>query len=165
MAVEVRLLERSDDRGQFESGDERLDRYLRDSAGQHQFKQHVSVTHVAIDEGVIVGYASIAACSIDGPALRTAGMNVPKMPLPALRLARLAVASKRHRTGIGEKLLECVFIAARQMAGSVGCVGVVVDAYPQAVQYYARWGFATIDVAEGAMAGTVTMFLKLDDIG
>jgi len=36
------------------------------------------------------------------------------------------------------------------MADTYGCIGVVVDAKPAAVEFYVSLGFATLEVLEGA---------------
>lgn len=51
------------------------------------------------------------------------------------------------------------------MSDECGCVGVLVDAKPGAVEFYARFGFAPIDVAEGQMESRpqlTPMFLPLE---
>jgi hypothetical protein len=60
-----------------------------------------------------------------------------------------------------------VFHLAREMADRVGCVGVVVDAKPDAVRFYERYGFEVIEVLEGTLADRpqpVSMFLPLGAI-
>jgi hypothetical protein len=41
---------------------------------------------------------------------------------------------------------------AARMADEYGCVGVVVDANPGAVEFYARYGFAPVEAVLGASA-------------
>jgi hypothetical protein len=48
-----------------------------------------------------------------------------------------------------------------------GCVGVVVDAKPAAVEFYERFGFTPIDAVEGATAQRpqpTTMLLPLGSV-
>jgi hypothetical protein len=56
--VEIRALRASDDRSQFRSGDEALDRFFHQYAGQNQFRHHLGVTYVAADSDRIVGFAA-----------------------------------------------------------------------------------------------------------
>src|ERR1043166_926882 len=65
-----------DDRSQFRSGDFHLDRYFREYAGQNQFKHSVGVTYVAVDEGHIFGYATIAPGHLE----------VEDLPAPSARI-------------------------------------------------------------------------------
>jgi hypothetical protein len=59
-AVEIRPLARDDDRGGFSCGQNELDRFFEHYAGQNQFKLHLAVTYVALAEGRIVGFATVA---------------------------------------------------------------------------------------------------------
>jgi len=50
------------------------------------------------------------------------------------------------------------------MADRVGCIGVLVDAKPDAVEYYRRYGFEELDILEGALGDRpppIPMFLPL----
>src|SRR3970282_2274289 len=82
------------------------------------------------------------------PAARRA---VPRYPLPVLRLARLAVEATAQRRGAGAALLRHVLLLALKMSEDHGCVGVLVDAKPDAVELYARLGFSPLDVSEGEL--------------
>ncbi len=75
----------------------------------------------------------------------------PRYPLPVLRLARLAVDEGARGRGIGSILLRAVFALAHEMAGRVGCVGVVVDAKPEAVGFYERQGFRIMETRAGRL--------------
>ena len=70
--------------------------------------------------------------------------KLPQYPLPVLRLARLAVDETAQRQGIGVALLRFALRLALAMANDYGCVGVVVDAKPDAVAFYARYGFVAV---------------------
>jgi GNAT superfamily N-acetyltransferase len=166
--IEFRPLRESDDRTGFHSGDLDLDRFFSRYAGQNQFRHHVGSTHVAVEGGKILGYATVAAAHLEveglTPALRK---RFPRYPLPVLRLARLAVDASEQRRGIGSALLRHVLELALAMADLVGCVGVVVDAKPDAKAFYEKLGFAVLPVLEGmstARPMPPTMFLPLEAI-
>ena len=149
--MEIRALREGDERSRFRSGDPDLDRFLHRFAGQNQFRHYVGVTYVAVDEGAILGFATIAPGHIEVEDLPTsARRKLPRYPLPVLRLARLAVDETARGEGLGRQLLRFVFRLALQMADDYGCVGIVVDAKPGAVDFYAGYGFVSIDVVEGA---------------
>ncbi|HEV7428277.1 MAG TPA: GNAT family N-acetyltransferase, partial [Thermoanaerobaculia bacterium] len=83
---------------------------------------------------------------------------------PVVRLARLAVDETVRGQGLGAQLLRFVFTLATRMATDYGCVGVIVDAKPDAVAFYAKYGFTTVDVVEGqsdARPQARPMFLSL----
>jgi GNAT superfamily N-acetyltransferase len=165
---EIRALLPPDDRGRFSSGDPDLDRFFRQYAGQNQFRHHIGVTYVAVDRGTILGYATVAASHIEVEELPETGRKrLPRYPLPVLRLGRLAVDASAQGKGIGKMLLRHVFALAHGMAGSIGCVGVVVDAKEGAAAFYRKLGFERLETVEGDAAThppTITMFLPLGGI-
>jgi len=166
--MEIRPLLPADDRSRFSSGDQDLDRFFEVYAGQNQYRHHIGVTHVAVEDGVILGFATVAAAGIeveDLPASRW--KHLPRYPLPVLRLARLAVDRGAQGRGIGRALLRHVLLLALEMARKVGCIGVVVDARETAVEFYRKLGFEPLDPIEGRQAGPappVPMFLPIGSI-
>ena len=165
----IRALQPSDDRSQFESGDVDLDRFFARYAGQNQFRHHIGTTYVALDDdGLVVGYASVSAGSLAIDKLPAAlRKKLPQYPIPVLRLARLAVDESSQGRGLGSALLKYVLRLAARMAGDYGCAGVVVDAKPTAVAFYAQYGFAPIDLVEGesqARPQPVAMFISLREV-
>jgi GNAT superfamily N-acetyltransferase len=166
--MEIRLLRESDDRSSFRSGDLDLDRFLQKYAGQNQFRHHIGATYVAVEAGRVLGYATVAPGHIeieDLPAkLRK---KLPRYPLPVLRLARLAVDATVRGQGLGKQLLRFVLNLALRMADDFGCVGVLVDAKADAVQFYQRLGFIELEVVEGqseARPIPTPLFLPIGDI-
>src|SRR5438128_8629870 len=147
--MEIRLLRESDDRASFRSGDPDLDRFLEKYAGQNQFRHHIGATYVVVDAGRVLGYATVAPGHIDIDNLPAKlRKKLPRYPLPILRLGRLAVDAAVQGQGLGKELLRFVLRLALRMAGDFGCVGVVVDAKPGAVQFYEVLGFIVLDVVE-----------------
>jgi len=155
--IRVRRLRPDDDRTRFSCGQPDLDRFLLRYAGQNQFKHHVGVTWVAVDDKAegdrIVGFATVSASQMEGTELPSGQRKrLPRYPLPVLRLARLAVDESAQGRGVGLRLLRAMLLLARQMAGEVGCIGVVVDAKAEAIPFYERFGFETLgDVVEGEL--------------
>jgi predicted N-acetyltransferase YhbS len=148
--IEIRALRQDDDRAQFHSGDTDLDRFLQQFAGQNQFRHYIGVTYVAVDNGPVVGFATVAAADVEIDDLPVAAqVKLPRYPLPVLRLARLAVDRSVQGQGVGLSLLRFVLRLAIRMADEYGCVGVVVDAKPDAVPFYTKYGFIAVDAVEG----------------
>jgi predicted N-acetyltransferase YhbS len=168
MAMEVRSLRTTDDRSSFRSGHLDLDLFFGRYAGQNQFKHYIGTTYVAVDDGVIVGFATVAACSIEAADVpKRLARRLPTYPLPALRLARMAVAEDRQRTGIGGLLMKAVFLIARDQARRSGCAFVVVDAKLGAEAFYAQFGFEATAIEAGELEAKPTptpMFLELGAI-
>jgi predicted N-acetyltransferase YhbS len=169
MAIEVRQLRESDDRTKFRSGHADLDRFFTRYAGQNQFRLHIGTTYVAAsDGGEVVGYVTVAACSIEVAGMpKKLAKRFPAYPIPALRLARMAVADGRKRSGVGTLLMKAVFVIARDQAQKTGCAFVAVDAKPGAESYYERWGFEALPVEAGELDARPIpkpMFLELGAI-
>ena len=84
-----------------------------------------------------------------------------------LRLARLAVDEGFKGQGVGSLLLRAVLEIASRMADDMGCVGVVVDAKPEAVAFYDRLGFVPLEVVAGELGDRpqpLPMFLELGQL-
>ena len=167
--VTVRRLAPHDDRSRFSSGNVELDRFFLRYAGQNQFRHHVGTTYVAVEgDGPVWGFATVAASEVIVASL-PAGLkkSLPAYPLPALRLARLAVHQRERGRGIGVALLRAVFSLARNMATEIGCLGIVVDAKPDAVEFYRKLGFVALEGRAGASnerPEPLPMFLELGAI-
>jgi len=166
--MEIRPLRPEDDRTAFSSGDADLDRFFKKYAGQNQFRLHVGTTYVAVEGTDVLGFVTLAATSITVEGLPARQrQRLPAYPLPALRVARLAVAQSAQGQGIGSRLLRAAFRVAHTMADRVGCVGVVADAKPTAVSFYKQYGFEPLEVIRGQLGdrpAPLPMFLPLGSI-
>ena len=166
--MEIRLLQASDDRSGFRSGDPDLDRFLQRYAGQNQFRHHVGSTYVAVEGGRILGFATVAPGHVEiedlPPRVRR---RLPSYPLPILRLGRLAVDESVRGQGLGRALLRFVLQLALRLADDYGCVGLLVDAKAEAVSFYEKLGFMALEVLKGlseARPAPVPMFLSISEI-
>ena len=166
--MEIRPLREDDDRSSFRSGDPDLDRFFARYAGQNQFRLHIGTTYVAADGKRILGFSTVAPSHIEAEDLpESIRRKFPGYPLPILRLARMAVDEAAQGRGVGSGLLRFVFVLARKMSSEYGCVGVVVDAKPNAADFYARYGFANLPVIEGESTSrppSSPMFLSIHEI-
>ena len=162
----VRPLAPGDDRSQFRSTSPELERFLRQFAGQNQFKHHIGVTYVAVaDDGTIVGYVTVASGAMEADRLPAdLKKRLPRHPLPILRLARLASHSDFQGQGIGEALVRYVFDVALEQMEKLGCIGIVVDSKPGSDSFWERWGLIPLEVVEGqpdARPQPTAMFLPV----
>jgi GNAT superfamily N-acetyltransferase len=166
--VELRRLARDDDRADFSCGQSDLDRFFEHYAGQNQFKLHLAVTYVAVAEGRIAGFMTVAPCSIERASVPDARLRrrLPSYPLAALRVARLGVDVRAQGLGIGRALLRHGLRLALDQRERVGCIGVVTDAKPDAVAFYQSLGFTAVDgIIEGRLVGEpLPMFLGIETI-
>lgn len=166
--MEIRILRGPDERTGFRSGDPDLDRFLQRYAGQNQFRHHIGTTYVAVEADRILGYATVAPGHIEidelPPKLRK---KLPSYPLPILRLGRLAVDESVRGQGLGKALLGFVLKLAVRLADDYGCIGVVVDAKADAVEFYEKLGFMALELIEGqseARPAPTAMFLPMNAI-
>ncbi|HXV60096.1 MAG TPA: GNAT family N-acetyltransferase [Vicinamibacteria bacterium] len=168
MGIAVRQLRPEDDRADFRSRNIDLDRFFHKYAGQNQFRHHIGTTYVAVDEGRILGFATVSPSQIDVERISAARRKrLPRYPMPVLRLARLAVDERAQGRGVGGALLKAVFVLARQVSTDYGCVGVVVDAKPDAIAFYERYGFVEFPSLSGQLGDRpepTPMFLELGAI-
>lgn len=123
-------------------------------------KLHLSVTYVAVVHDRVLGFATVTPATIERERI-PARRRLPAYPLPVLRLARLAVDRSARAAGIGQQLLAFVLGLANRQRDTLGCVGVLTDAKPEATTFYEKYGFAAL----GAISGDpVAMFLSIDSI-
>ena len=133
--------------------------------GQSQFRHHVGTTWVAIARDHVVGFVTVSAAQLEVDLLREeVRKRLPAYPLAVLRLARLAVSTQAQGAGVGRALSRTVFTLAWRMADDLGCMGVVVDAKPEALGFCAALGFQPLEHRQGGarrQAEPVPLFLEL----
>jgi GNAT superfamily N-acetyltransferase len=93
--------------------------------------------------------------------------RLPHYPLPIIRLSRLAVDERCQRKGIGSRLLRFVLELAIDLRDRFGCTGVVVDAKPNALDFYKGLGFVELPALIGTLGDRpepVPMFLPIKQV-
>ena len=146
MALCFALLDpQAHDRDGFHCGEASLDAYLKHQAGQHQ-RDGIATTHVLIDaesSAVILGYCSLAAAQLSLADLQPEDRKrLPRHPVPAIRVGRLAVATAAQRRGIGRLLLGHAVRCALSLREQLGIRVLVVDALNErAAGFYRDYGF------------------------
>jgi GNAT superfamily N-acetyltransferase len=165
--ITTRQLRKNDDRSAFFSGNVNLDRFFRLFAGQNQFRHHIGTTYVAVEQDEIVGFVTVSVGHIEIDQLPKSIRPPHRYPLPILRIARLAVAQSSQKRGIGKELLKYSFHLAYELNDRYGCCGVVVDAKPERIDFYSRYGFEPMEVVAGELGERpqlVPMFIPLGEI-
>lgn len=166
--VRVRRLEPRDDRSGFRSGNIDLDRFFQRYAGQNQFRHHIGTSYVAVQGDHITGFATVSSGEMVTEKLtKRLRTHLPAYPLVILRLARLAVDDRFQGHGIGRLLLRAMLDLALEMRDRVDCIGVVVDAKPDAVDFYSALGFKPVGLISGSLGDRpepVAMFLAIGQI-
>lgn len=74
---------------------------------------------------------------------------MPLYPVPVLRVARLAVDERQRGRRLGSALLRYAIELAEKMRDELGCVGLLVDAKPDAISFYEQYGFVRVNAVEG----------------
>jgi GNAT superfamily N-acetyltransferase len=135
-------------RDAFDCGIESLNEFLKRYALQN-LKKNISVTMVAVAEEnrrKILGYYSVSMAQVnfeDLPAELAKG--IPRYPVPALRIGRLAVDRSAQGGGLGAELLRHALFRAVELSGEVGTCVVLVDAIDErAKRFYTRFGFVAL---------------------
>jgi predicted N-acetyltransferase YhbS len=153
----IRRIAETDDPSRFSCGSAPLDHYLAVHALANS-DRGIGIAYVHVDEvDAIDGYITLACTSISAGAM-PASHDLPRFPLPALLVARLAVDTRVQGRGVGSGLLRFALEEALAVKARTGCVAVVVDAKPEAASFYARFGFESVDRPE-AGGDTIRMAL------
>ena len=170
MEIEIRKLEKRDNRANFSSGNIEIDRFFIKYAGQNQFKHKIGVTYIAVEVKTqkIIAYATVSSSSLsinelDIPEYK----KLPNYPLPILRIARLGVDKMYQDRGIGKMLLKKMLYLSLELEKLAGCLGVFVDAKDSAVDFYKKYGFEIVPVKNGELPTKPTpklMYLSLKNI-
>ena len=170
MEIEIRKLEKRDNRTNFSSGNIEIDRFLIKYAGQNQFKHKIGVTYIAVELTTqkVVGYVTASSSSLNIKGLDISEYkNLPNYPLPILRVARLGVDKEYQNRGIGKMLLKHMLYLALELEKLAGCIAVFVDAKDSAINFYKKYGFEIVQVETGELPTKPTpklMYLSLKNI-
>ena len=142
----VKPLSNVDDRSQFSSGSEPLDRYFRELASQ-DIKRRIATCFVAIDAETneVDGFYTLAAATVALVDLAPEiARKLPRYPIvPAALLGRLAVDRSQQGKGLGGVLLgDAVLRTARV---DLGVFALLVEAKDEAAQrFYEHYGFTLL---------------------
>jgi GNAT superfamily N-acetyltransferase len=128
----------------FDCGTESLNRWLERHARQAQGAGSARTYVVHDDEqGRVVGYHALAAASVaTDQATSRAAKGIPRHPIPAILLARLAVDSSVQGHGLGAWLLRDAILRALSASDEIGIRVLLLHAIDEsAASFYARHGF------------------------
>ncbi len=146
-------------RDSFDCGNELLNIFLKKYAYQNQYQYFVGVTYVIHENIRVIGYITISASSIKKASL---DVKKPYEDILVLRIGRLAVDRKYQGKRIGEKLLKFGIEKAIELKERYGCVGIVVDTKEDAMDFYKKYGFVTMQTLE--KHSTTPMYLSIKTI-
>lgn len=158
--LKIELLHQSHDRDLFDCGEEPLNSYLKQFAGQHA-KNNISRTFILSNcSSKAIGYYTLSAGSIQFETLpETIKKKLPRYPVPIARIGRLAVDKNSQGQSFGEHLLMDALHRCTVLANEIALVGVVVDAkHRKAKSFYERYGFNELSQTP------LTLFISIRDI-
>jgi predicted GNAT family N-acyltransferase len=157
--VVERLDPRRHDRATFACGEPSLDAYLHQQAAQHH-RDGIATSHVLVESTKprrIFGYYTLSAAQLFLSDLQEADRRrLPRYPVPAVRMGRLAVAIEAQSEGHGDFLLGHAVTRCLALREQLGVRVMLVDAlHAKAARFYRAYGFRP--TAEGAQ----TLYLPL----
>ena len=144
----IEPLNRNHNKNAFNCGIESLDRYLKRQANQ-DIKRRISRVFIARgcqDETRVLGYNSLSTLSIDVSCLPDElRKKLPRHPIPAALIGRLAVDVSAQGKGIGKMLLANAIKRTLAVSNEIAIYAMVVDAInEEAESFYKRYGFSRL---------------------
>jgi ribosomal protein S18 acetylase RimI-like enzyme len=148
MRLIFRSLDNRVNRDRFDCGIPELNDYLQKYARQNQTKG-IAKTIVALtdnSETSIAGYYAISMAELQNESLPESDRKkLPRYPIPAVRLAKLAVDRSFQGQGIGKELLIHALHRAVTLSQEIGVFAVLVDATNEAAKtFYLKYGFTSL---------------------
>ena len=144
----IEPLNATHDRVAFHCNVEVLDRYIHKQAGQ-DIKRRISRIFIATlpnNPKEIMGYYSLSTLSIELSQLpEKLVRKLPKHPIPAALIGRLAVSKNAQGCGIGKMLLVDAIKRTLSVSNQIAIYAMVVDAInDNAKGFYEQFGFARL---------------------
>ncbi|WP_235263386.1 GNAT family N-acetyltransferase [Nitrincola sp. A-D6] len=155
----IRPLDGDHDRSGFHCGVASLDDYIQKQARQ-DVKRRISRVFVATtmeQPNSIVGYYTLSTLSIELSQLPQAlARKLPRHPVPAALLGRLAVNQAAQSHGVGQMLLVDAIKRTLAVSDEIAIYAMVVDAIDERAQhFYEQFGFSLLS------SGNQRLFLPL----
>jgi GNAT superfamily N-acetyltransferase len=143
----IEPLNTSHDRPGFQCGESSLDEYIKKQAKQ-DVKRRVSRVFVAreLDKpGIILAYYTLSTLSIELPP--PLARKLPRHPIPAALIGRLAVSQQVQGYGVGRMLVADAIKRILGVSNEIAIYAVVVDALNEgARRFYQQFGFVPLKV-------------------
>lgn len=137
------------DRPSFQCGETSLDYYIKKQAKQ-DVKRRVSRVFVARESNepsIIVGYYTLSTLSIELNHLpQLLARKLPKHPVPAALIGRLAVSQQIQGSGVGKLLIADAIKRVLSVSDEIAIYAMVVDAINEgAGRFYQQFGFLPLN--------------------
>ncbi len=135
--------DKTDDFSSFDCGDKDINEFLKDDSIRHVEEDLARIYVVKDTDNKVMAFASLSTSILkigDSPDIREdKGYGL----LPAILLGRLGVDKKFLTKRYGIKLIDFCVALATNLKEYVGVRYIVLDAYPDKVDYYRKNGFET----------------------
>ncbi len=126
----------------FDCGNEDLNIYLKCFAYQND-KSGIGKTFVLFDNNKLVGFVTLCSASIAFKELPK-NIKLPRYPIPAIKIARLAVDKRFQGKGYGKELLRHSLDKIATLSEFIGVKFVTVDAKEESKPFYEKYGFVAL---------------------
>lgn len=139
-----------------------LESFLKEDALKDS-KRRISTTHLVFYEGKVVGYFTLVNDRIDVKHVENSGLEgeYPYQKYPAIKIARLSTHKNYERMGIGRHMLSRAIAYAIRITNFSGCYIITVDAKPESVDFYKKYGFRQVKRKSGT---TIPMYLNYSQL-
>lgn len=157
--------DKSIDRKAFDCGRHfALNTYIAQQATQDE-KRNVSRTFMLVEDGQLIGYYTLANASVVESDLSEEQMKkMPRYPMPAVLLSRLAVDKGQQGKGVGKRLMVDFFRRVYAISKHSGVAFILVDAKDEkAASYYRDLDFVETNTSPLRLAlstGTIIQGFK-----
>jgi len=153
--AQPRPIEERDVLTPFDCGVEDLNQWLVQRSLRAHRRGSARTYVVLEDDGLLAGYLALAATDVGrerGPFHR----DMPD-PVPAVLLARLAVATGAQGRGLGRALVEHAWRTCQAVSEQIGVRGLLVDATDEnATRFYRSCDFVPIATGQPTLARILT---------
>jgi GNAT superfamily N-acetyltransferase len=129
----------------FSSGESILDDYLKKFALENS-ERGISRAWVALNDDTlqkVLGYYTLSSAHLEHHELpKNHQRGLPKYPIPAIRIGRLAIDTSIQGQRYGEALLYNALFRILQVSKEIGIRYILVDAkHDKAKKFYSKFGF------------------------
>lgn len=160
MNLIISLLNEGHDRTSFDCGEPSLNQYLELYARQ-DIRRRVNRVFVVSHSNKprkIIGYYSLSASSLEAKLLPDKiKRRLPKYPIPAVLLGRLAITKSHQGKGLGSILLADALQRIKQASQVIAIYAIIVDALNDpAAKFYRQFGFIPLP------SQPLTLFMPMD---
>jgi predicted GNAT family N-acyltransferase len=139
-----------------------MNSFLQEEALNEQ-RSGLNNTFLLFRHNILAGFVSLCADSIKLSEKEQEDEGVSYETIPALKVARLAVDYRFHRSGLGKKLLDfSVANALRLTNNFCGVRFLTLDCYAHRLSYYKQFGFIENEVHNDGKSPHLPISMRLN---